>query len=469
MNAKRKVAIIGGGLTGLAAAFKLQSFIDEGQDLDYDLFESTDRLGGKIQTVQKKGFVIEKGPDSFLARKKSMSRLAEEVGLADELVFNETGQAYIMKKNQLHPIPKGSVMGIPTDFNAFISSPLLSPFGKLSILKDFILPTSTQEEVDVSAGSFFRKRLGNEAVESLIEPLLSGIYAGDMDKLSLKATFPQFQQLEKSHRSLIKGTLQNQKQQKALSGEKVKKNGAFLTFKRGLESFVDAIVQRLPESNIKLQHSVQNITKRKNDYEIVMKDGRRLYYKHIIITTPPQVSGQMLNSYKEFDYLRKMDSSSAATVALAFKEEDVKNPYEGTGFVVSRKNDVNITACTWTDKKWPHTTPKGYTLLRSYVGKAGESEIVDQSDDEIVQTVLKDLNQVIHIKAQPLFSYVTRWKNGMPQYYVGHPYKIEKLKDDLRRNFPGLYIVGAGIDGVGLPDCIDQGEYAAAAILKSYQ
>ena len=188
----------------------------------------------------------------------------------------------------------------------------------------------------------------------------------------------------------------------------------------------------------------------------------------MIVTTPPHQTGQLLQGYKEFDYLREMELSTTATVALAYRKEDVSNPFDGTGFVVSKKNDVSITACTWTDKKWPHTTPEGYTLLRCYVGRYGDSEIVHRSDGDIVKSVLADLELVMNMKAEPLFFKVTRWHEAMPQYQVGHPYKIEKLKEDLHKKFSGLYVAGAAIAGVGLKDCIDQGEAAVKDILLKY-
>ncbi|WP_413374552.1 protoporphyrinogen oxidase [Alkalihalobacillus sp. 1P02AB] len=464
---KRKVAIVGGGLTGLAAAHKLQLEINHNQvPIEYQLFEASNRFGGKIKTMNQNGFVIEAGPDSYLARKKSMTRLAEQVGLSEQLINNETGQAFILKGKSLEPIPKGAIMGIPTQFSPFAQTNLLSPLGKLRVLADYFLPKTTAEDEDVSAGYFFRKRLGDEAVDYLIEPLLSGIYAGDMNKLSLKATFPQFQQLEKSHRSLIKGTVNNQKKAQLNQSEQPQKQkGQFLTFRDGLESFVTAIVEQFPQENLHLEKAIKKIMKVDSGYELCFVNGEVQHFDDVILTTPPHATGDLLTSYSEFQYLRKMELSTTATIAIAYREDDVQNPFDGTGFVVSRNSDVTITACTWTDKKWPHTTPEGYTLLRCYVGRAGDSAIVEKTDEEILQTVLDDLDLVMDISAEPLFFVVTRWREAMPQYLVGHPYKIAKLKEDLESKYPGLYIVGAAIDGVGLPDCIDQGEAAVDSIL----
>lgn len=253
MERKRRVAIIGGGITGLAAAVKLEK-----ANLDYEILEASHRLGGKIKTERIKNFVIETGPDSFLARKESMSRLAHDVGLGDELIANDTGQAFILKGERLHPIPAGAVMGIPTELLSFAASELCSPLGKLRVLGDLLLPKMVEKDEDISIGHFFRRRLGDEAVDHLIEPLLSGIYSGDIDRLSLKATFPQFQQVEEAHGSLIRGMKQkHSKQADSASKPKAK----FLTFRRGLQSFIDALEGQIPPEKIRLQTVSKTIEK----------------------------------------------------------------------------------------------------------------------------------------------------------------------------------------------------------------
>ncbi|OLS36613.1 protoporphyrinogen oxidase [Alkalihalophilus pseudofirmus] len=466
MESKKRVAIIGGGMTGLAAAFKLEQAKSH-EGIHYDLFEKNARLGGKIQTIIRDGFVIERGPDSFLARKQSMSRLAKEVGLEGELLSNDTGQAYILKDDMLYPMPSGAVMGIPTELKPFATTKLFSPLGKLRALGDFFIPPVVGRDEDVSLGHFFRARLGNQVVDDLIEPLLSGIYAGDLDKLSLKATFPHFQQLESKHGSLIKGLQATRGKQTQAKDSTGKKKGMFLTFERGLESFVEAIAARLDQNSVHTGVQIDNIQKDADVFRLTFDDGTIKEYDQVIITTPPHVTAKMLGAYDYFKYFKELESSTVATVALGFHKSAVDNPYEGTGFVVSKKSSFDITACTWTHKKWRHSTPEGHALLRSYVGRAGDSDIVYKTDEEIVAAVMKDLKQIMDITGEPLFYEVTRWKQSMPQYAVGHTYKIAKMREDIARHLPGLHIAGAGLDGVGLPDCIDQGERAAERILQS--
>ncbi|MFA9458866.1 protoporphyrinogen oxidase [Halalkalibacter sp. AB-rgal2] len=457
---KKRIAIIGGGITGLAAACHLEQAIARGANIEYDLYEATNRLGGKIRTEYRNGFIIERGPDSFLARKQSMARLAKEIGMEDELLANDTGQAFILKGETLHPMPEGAVMGIPTQLKPFLKTGLLSPIGKVVALKDLMLPPVTESDEDISLGHFFRRRLGDEVVDHLIEPLLSGIYAGDLDRLSLKSTFPQFQKMEEEHGSLIKGISKQRAKNQTFTKSNEKKQGMFLSFKRGLESFVDGIEAYLQNGRIYKNAHINEIVKTENSYNVhLMNNSRR--YDAVIVSTPAPVAGQLFNDDQHFSYLNEMKATSVATVAMAFREEQVILPYDGTGFVVSKKGNHVITACTWTHKKWKHTAPEGYALLRAYVGRPNDSNIVDQSDEQIVKAALDDLKTITHIEGEPEFFYVTRWKEAMPQYEVGHSFKVEKLTEDIEKLYPGAYLAGGAYKGIGLPDCIDQGEAAA--------
>ncbi|MFC0272039.1 protoporphyrinogen oxidase [Metabacillus herbersteinensis] len=460
---KKKVVIIGGGITGLSAAFYLQKEIIEKQlSIEITLIEASPRLGGKIQTIHRDGYVIERGPDSFLERKTSGPQLVKDVGLSDELVNNAVGRSYVLVKDQLHPIPAGAVMGIPTKMSPFISTGLFSLPGKMRAAADFVLP-SNKVTGDQSLGQFFRRRLGDEVVENLIEPLLSGIYAGDIDKLSLMSTFPQFYKVEQEHRSLILGM---RKTTPSNAAKHTPSKGIFQTVKGGLQSLVDAIESKLDQTTLIKGTKVADIHKIDNQYELKLSNGTIQLADAVVMTTPHFTVPQMLNNEPEFAYFKEMPATSVATVAMAFTEDAVKMDKEGTGFVISRNEDYTMTACTWTHKKWPHSTPKGKVLLRAYVGKAGHEAIVEQPDEEIIQTVLHDLMQKMEITAKPEFSYVTRWKQSMPQYNVGHIEKIKSIQKTLDTQYPGLYLAGSSYEGIGIPDCIDQGKQAVQEVLK---
>jgi protoporphyrinogen/coproporphyrinogen III oxidase len=462
---KKKVAIIGGGIAGLTAAFYLQKIIrDKKLPLEIKLIEASQRLGGKMQTVIRDGFTIERGPDSFLARKTSMIKLAKEVGMEGQLVSNSTGKSYVLVNDKLYSMPGGSIMGIPTEIGPFITTGLFSIPGKLRAAADFVLPKSPGN-TDQSLGEFFRRRLGDEVVENLIEPLLSGIYAGDIDQMSLMSTFPQFYEVEQKYRSLILGMKKSTPAKPKTQHSDEKKKGAFLTFKSGLQSFAESIEAKLDSSSILKGHRVDNITKINGQYELYLNNGETLIADCIIAATPHKITQYMFSDYRFFDPLKYVPSTSVATVALAFPEEAIKNDIDGTGFVVSRNGDYSITACTWTHKKWAHSTPKGKVLLRCYVGRAGDETIVDLSDDRIIQIVLDDLGRTMDIGMQPEFAVVSRWKDSMPQYTVGHKQRLETIREHIKLELPGVFLASASYGGVGLPDCIDQGEEAVKGVL----
>jgi protoporphyrinogen/coproporphyrinogen III oxidase len=464
MDEKRKVVIIGGGITGLTAAYYLQKEAREKSlPLEVTIIEATHRLGGKMQTVVKDGYVIERGPDSFLARKQSAYRLAKEVGMEDKLVNNSTGKSYVLANGRLHPMPGGSIMGVPTQLAPFLTTGLFSPIGKLRAAADFVLPRSNAEK-DQSLGQFFRRRLGDEVVENLIEPLLSGIYAGDIDQLSLMSTFPQFYEVEQKYRSLIIGMKKSTPPPKN-TGQNGKSKGIFLTFTTGLQSFADAIEAKLEPGSVLKGIKVESATKKDKGYELKLNNGQLINADSIVSAVGHHVLPSIFSNHKFFEVLKEMPSTSVATVALAFPKEAIEKDIDGTGFVVSRKSDYTITACTWTHKKWPHTTPEGKVLLRCYVGRAGDEAVVDLSDDQIIKIVLDDLNKIMNIKLEPEFAVISRWKEAMPQYTVGHKQRIETVKRHLVEELPGVFVAGSSFEGLGIPDCIDQGEAAVEKVL----
>lgn len=462
----KKTVIIGGGLTGLSAAFYLEKEArEQGVPMSIDLIESSPRLGGKIQTVKKDGYVIERGPDSFLERKASGPQLLKDLGLEDRAVNNAVGRSYVLVKDQLHPIPAGAVMGIPTRISPFVSSGLFSIAGKIRAAGDFILPAGEKKD-DQSLGEFFRRRLGNEVVENLIEPLLSGIYGGDIDQLSLMTTFPQFYKVEQEHRSLILGMKKTTpaNTQKHLPE---RKKGIFQTLDSGLESIVTAFEEKFEQTVIHKGNKVQNVQRQDDGkYSVELSNGEILAADAVILAVPHGAAASLIKDEPALAYFKKMPATSVATVALTFPKDAVELDKEGTGFVISRNGDYSITACTWTNKKWPHAAPPDKTVLRAFVGKPGHEAIVDQSDEEMIKVVMEDLRKIMSIKCEPELTFVTRWKQAMPQYNVGHKKKIIDMKEAMKKNYPGLSLAGASYEGVGLPDCIDQGKQAVQEVLN---
>ncbi|TBW74607.1 protoporphyrinogen oxidase, partial [Staphylococcus capitis] len=285
-------------------------------------------------------------------------------------------------KNKLYPIPGGSIMGIPTDIKPFIKTRLISPIGKLRAGLD-LFKKPIEIEDDISVGSFFRQRLGNEVLENLIEPLMGGIYGTDIDQLSLMSTFPNFKEKEEQFGSLIKG-MKDEKEQR------IKKRqlypGApkeqFKQFRHGLSSFIEALVKDIESKGVHIRYNkpVKDILISQKDYEILLEDDSKEKFNGLLVTTPHQVFLNWFSHDPAFDYFKNMDSTTVATVVLAFDEKNITNTYDGTGFVIARTSQTDITACTWTTKKWPFTTPKGKVLLRAYVGKPGDTVVDDHTD-----------------------------------------------------------------------------------------
>lgn len=463
---RANIIIVGGGITGLTAAYYLQQQINE-QNLPYNvkLIEASDRLGGKIHTVKKDGFTIERGADSFLARKKPAVDFVEHLGMSDELVRNDTGQSFVLVDKKLHKIPQGSFMGVPTRVGPFVFSSLISPLGKLRAGLDYVIPKGEPQE-DQSLGGFFRRRFGNELVENLLEPLLSGIYSGDVDEMSLMATFPNFYEIEQKYGSLIKGLKQTMPEKKRGTG---RRPGQFFSFKNGFESLVDRLSEQLGKDVVDLNTAVDHIEKKEHGYHLLLSNGKVYKADVVVMATPHRTLPKIFSQYDFFKVLDEMPVTSVANVALAFDESAIKKDMDGTGFVVSRNSDFRITACTWTHRKWPLTTPEGKVLLRAYVGKPSDQEVVNFSDEEITDIVLRDLNKIMKISEQPQFTVVTRWKEMMPQYTVGHKKRIATVKRGVSEHLPGVFLAGSSYEGVGVPDCIRQSEQVVEDVFNYLQ
>lgn len=373
----RKVVIIGGGLSGLSAAFYIRKFYREAAvQPEITLIEKDKVLGGKIETLHRDGFVIEKGPDSFLARKTAMVDLARELELDHELVSTNPNakKTYILQRGKLHPMPAGLVLGIPTELKPFLKSGLVSFGGKMRAMMDFVLPPRRSAE-DESLGDLIERRLGTEVLENMTEPLLAGIYAGDMRKISLQATFPQFGEVERQYGSLIRGMTTGRKPVETHTGTK---KSAFLTFRQGLQSLVHALIHELQDVRQLTGTGAKSIrvlggagSSGTPRYEVELENGEVLEADDICITVQNFAAAELLRPHVDVSALDAVNYVSVANVVLAFTRQDIVTEYDGSGFLVPRKEGRNITACTWTSTKWLHTSPDDKVLLRCYVGRSG--------------------------------------------------------------------------------------------------
>ena len=444
-----KVAIIGGGLTGLSAAYYMGKAFP---NWDIHVLESSNRWGGKVQTKRRDDYVVEVGPDSYLARKTSMTDLVKELGLGDTLVRNATGESYIYHQGQMKPIPGGSIIGIPTEFLPFAMSSLLSWFGKLRAGLDIFKKPYPGNE-DMSIDVFFRYHLGDELVNLLIEPLLSGIYGGDLKRLSLLGTFPEFRQLEQKHGNLVKGmmAMQGMRKQSGAATE-----GQFAQLTGGLESLVDALVEQMPK-NVSLYTSTEVLEASYTDerYTVQTQNGTDSYGR-LVITTPPKAYENFFVGDEKFEDLRHMEQSSCAIVIMSLPKSAFTKPLQGTGFVITRSTETPLTACTYISSKWPQTTPQDKVVLRVFLGKPTDSTVDTHSEEELCELALSEIRNILKFTGNPEWMEVVRLQKSMPQYEVGHKDRIATIMEHVAQNYPGLALIGTPFKGVGMPDGIKQ-------------
>ena len=452
-----KVVVVGGGIAGLAAARRLEVLVPEAEVV---LLEEDERVGGKIVTERVDGFVIEGAPDSFLTRKERGVGLCEELGLAGELVGRrpENARTFFRRGTELHPLPEGLTGMIPTNLDALESSALLSEEGRARFAAEADLPAAPVG-ADESIASFVSRRFGREAYESLVEPLMTGIYGGDGEQLSLEATFPNLRALELEHGSLIRGLL-------AQSPESTPTRPPFLSLRSGMDTLVAAVVERLERAEVRLRSSVNGLRRGTGAYSVELAEGSTVEADGVVLAVPAFVTADLLadldpdlaTAHAEIPY------ASSAIVTFAFREEDIERPVDGYGYVVPRTEGSDVLACTWTSSKWEGRAPEGHALVRVYAGRFGERDVTRLGDDELFGLARDEL-RLLGIGAEPHLTLIHRWPRGMPQYVLGHPERLARIDEALER-YPGLALAGAAYRGVGVPDCIRSGEEAAEAVAR---
>lgn len=455
---KKTIAIIGGGMAGLSADFYVQKVSAENNlDVTPLILEATDHLGGKFDTLHRDGFVIERGPDSFLKRKTAAIDLARDLGLTEELVDNQTGKAYILYQGRLHLIPTGSVMGVPGDFLPLLETDLLSNEGKARVFEELLLPPMTPFD-DQSVGAFFEQRVGKELVERVIAPLLSGVYGGDLYRLSLESTLPQFKRMAEQQQSLLQAV------HGLASG---KKTSQFATLRGGLSAFCTQIIERLQEKPL-LNTAIQSIQAAGERVEL-RSAGRSFEADAVILAAPLDAAQKLLPDFAALHEQSSADDSGMTTVSLAFDQAAVQLANQGTGFVSSERGAGRLAAATWTHLKWPHTTPHGKALLRVFYSHEAQWDPQMLTDHELAEKACRDLNAIegVTIHGGPDFHVVTHMPHSMPQYAVGHKQWLRALEVERSQRYSRIHLAGMAYDGVGIPDVIRQGRQAAEAAVES--
>ncbi|HSL45491.1 MAG TPA: protoporphyrinogen oxidase, partial [Anaerolineales bacterium] len=434
----KRIVVIGGGIAGLSAAY----YANKLADTQVTLIEASDRWGGKITTdripFDDGQFIIEGGPDTFLATKPWGVALSKELGLGDRLHGTNPHKknTYVLNRNRLLPLPDGLAMMIPTNIQAILKSRLVSWFSKARMGLDFVLPPKSVNG-DESLGTFVSRRLGREAYENLIEPLMSGIYAGDGDQLSLASTFPYLRDLELKYGSLARGALQMRAQSngKAVQGSR----SAFLTPTTGLAEIVEKLIEQLTSNgaDLKLNTKALRITDDQLPHTVELETGETIKADAVILATPAFVSGQLLISLDPLlaSELQSIPYASTATVSLAYRQSDIPRDLDGYGYVIPRREGRKALACTWTSTKFPHRAPDGFALIRVFVGRAGQD--IPWNEKDLLELAKEELNLTLGVTADPLLHRVFMWDKAMPQYNLGHPDVLKRI-DAALENHPGL-------------------------------
>jgi protoporphyrinogen/coproporphyrinogen III oxidase len=450
-----RVVIIGGGITGLTAAHRLMKTLGAQH---VTLIESAPRLGGKIFTTRADGFVLEGGPDCFLASKAPATQLCEELGLGPHIIGTNPAlrRSFVKRGAALHPLPDGITGLVPSRLMPLMTSGVLSVAGRARAAMEMFVPRR-KGEADESVASFVRRRFGNEAWQWLVEPLLSGIYAGDGEQLSVNATFPQLRETERRVGSLLKPMVAARFAPNASSAPR-----GFVTLSSGLQELVDALASAVANADVRLDTQIAAITAVGHEYRIEFEGGSSLTAAAIVFATPAYVTAALVGGIDSqmADELRAIPFVSTATISVAFDRADVARTLQGYGYVSPRANGGDIVACTWTSNKFPSRVPADSVLLRFFVGRAGAELSSATTDDALKTIVANELRDVLGITAAPKFTNVARWPNALPQYVMGHTDRVARISARAAEH-RGLFVAGASYRGVGIPDCISSAWSAA--------
>jgi oxygen-dependent protoporphyrinogen oxidase len=463
-----KVAIVGGGITGLTTAYYLQTR-SKGA-VEYTLIDSAPCFGGKIRSERVDGFVVEGGPDSFMTQKPAIMELCRELQLDKDLLnTNELAhKVFIWSQGKLQAMPEGVMLIIPTKIMPFLKSSLISWPGKIRMGFDAFIPRRKSDE-DESLAHFIRRRLGKEALYKIAEPMVAGIYVADAETLSLKSALPRFIEMEKKYGSLLRGIIAQKIVARKTPANKSAKpaNTGFVSFKSGLQELVEGIIEKLNPASLLSGTTVNSIQAVGNGYKLDLSNGRQLQADAIVFATPAYVTAQLVKNIApeladKLDHIRYV---STATVSLGFKRSEVPHSLAGYGFVVPHQEKCKLIACTWSSTKFNFRAPEGHVLIRSFVGGATAEALAEQGEESLIAMVREELEQTLGISAEPVLVKVFRWHKANPQYDVGHQERVAEI-DQLAAGQPGLYLAGAAYKGVGVPDCITNAKQVAETVLQ---
>lgn len=463
-----RIAIIGGGISGLAAAFVLEEYRRTGSDLKYVLYESSKRLGGVLRTEHVDGCLVEAGPDSFITEKPWATDLCRDLGLGDQFIGSNDAdrKTYILTNGRLIVIPDGLMFMVPTKILPTALSPLFSWKSKLRMTRElFLLPRAADRDESVAA--FVDRHYGSEMVDRLADPLLSGIYGGEAASLSVRAVLPRFAEMERTHGSLGRAMLATRKNaRQTIAASRRRAPPLFTSLKNGMQHLAETVVSRLTPASLLTNTPVQTIQSEAGRW--VVSSGRQSdSFDGVIVALPAPAAAQVLRIVPELSAeLAAIQYTSSITVGLGYDRDVRQSLPPGFGFLVPRSEAKKLLAATFVHNKFPHRAPEDRALLRCFFAGVNAESVWTLPDDQIIGIVRNELQQILGLRAEPLFARVYKWKSAMAQYGVGHLDRVDRI-ERLRHQLSGLALAGNAYRGIGVPDCIRSGREAAKQLLAT--
>ena len=459
----KRIAIIGGGISGLSAAYTIEEKRQSGMPVEYVLFESSPRLGGVLVTDRVDGCLVEAGPDSFLTEKPWASDLCREIGLGNQLIGSNDSErkTYIVARGRLVVMPDGLMFMVPTKIMPTVFSPLFSLRTKMRMAAEWFHPPHKASE-DETVAEMVERHYGSEMVDLLADPLLSGVYGGEASQLSVRAVLPRFADMESKHGSLGRAMLAARRKMGAAPN--VPARPLFTSLKDGMQQMTDALVARLDANALKTSSPVQSVIPQHNGWTIYA-GCKTDQFDAVIIATPTHAASAVLQAADEnlSRELGEINYSSSVTVTLGYDEKVRRSLPPGFGFLVPRSEGHRMLAATFVHNKFPHRAPENRAIVRCFLGGARDEQILQASEEEILEIVRRELRQIISLNAEPLFARVYKWQSAMAQYSVGHLERLQRV-EALRQKLPSLALAGNGYSGIGVPDCVRSGAEAASKL-----
>ncbi|MHB8968934.1 MAG: protoporphyrinogen oxidase [Pirellulaceae bacterium] len=466
---RRRVAVIGGGISGLATAHRL---VELDPRLSVSLFEQSHRMGGVLETKRHDGFLLEWGADNFITNVPWAVDLCRRIGFEDQLVETDEQHrgAFVVRKGKLRRIPQGFIIMAPSRVWPVVSTPILSPWGKLRMAAEFFVP-ARKDDADESLADFVIRRFGHETYDRLVQPLIGGIYTGDPHKLSLQSTMPRFREMEKRHGSLIRAVmLHAAKQSKADRNSSGGRYSMFVAPRDGITSLIQALVDRLPAETIQLNSGIQRLERQAaGTWLLHTSDARRSPqpFDAVVVATQARVAAELLQPIDQIlaEQLAQIHHSGCCIVSLAYRRSQVAHPMDGFGFVVPAGENRKVISGSFSSVKYPGRAPDGHVLVRVFIGGALQEELIGLPDDQLVDIARSELGELMGVRGVPLFHRIARLPASMPQYYVGHRQRVATIQQRAAAA-GGLFLTGNTYHGVGIPFCIYGAEKAAQRVCE---